>query len=263
MNVLIRSAESGLLALLFAVTAAVAMEPAYTGFASPTGIAVTRDGVIYVSNWSGGTVECIAANGTRQTVLTGIGAPAGVAINTQGQLFVASYSDDYIALISEDGRQTRVSEGLATPTGITFSSDGRLLVANRSSGEIVAVNTDTGEKHVVANGLTLPVGVVEMPDKSLVVSQYGGRVTRIVPGGSSQELGGSFSRPGVGILADGSDAVLVIDNGAGVVRHVDFTGKSEVFADGLSGSAVALGRAENGSVLVGMWGTGYVYRIVR
>jgi hypothetical protein len=30
----------------------------------------------------------------------------------------------------------------------------------------------------------------------------------------SGKLGQSFNRPGVGILADGDDAVLVIDNGA-------------------------------------------------
>lgn len=263
MNVLLQITVCGVLSVLFAVTAAMAMEPVHTGFASPTGIAVTGDGAMYVSNWSGGTVERISANGARQTIVTGIGAPAGVTFNLQGQLFVASYSDDYIVRVSESGGLTKVAEGLATPTGIAFSSDGRLLVANRSSGEIVAVDTETGEKQVIADGLSLPVGVVEMPDKSLVVSQYGGRVTRIVPDGSRQELGASFSRPGVGILADGPDAVLVIDNGADVVRRVDFAGQSRVFADGFSGSAVALGRAANGDILVGTWGAGQVYRIVR
>jgi len=75
-------------------------------------------------------------------------------------------------------------------------------------------------------------------------------------GGGSQ----SFN-PGVGILADGDDAVLVIDNGASVVRRVSFDGQSSVVVDGLSGSAVALGRAANGDLLVGTWGSGNIYRV--
>ena len=85
--------------------------------------------------------------------------------------------------------------------------------------------------------------------------------TRILPDGKVQELGQSFNRPGVGILADGDDAVLVIDNGASVVRRVSFDGQSSVVVDGLSGSAVALGRAANGDLLVGTWGSGNIYRV--
>jgi hypothetical protein len=69
-----------------------------------------------------------------------------------------------------------------------------------------------------------------------------------------------FNRPGVGILAEGDDAVLVIDTGASVVRRVSFDGQSSVI-DGLSGSAVALGRAANGDLLVGTWGSGNIYRV--
>ena len=168
-------------------------------------------------------------------------------------MFVSSYSGDIIVRVGPDGKRKTVADGLATPTGIAFARDGRLLVANRSSGEIVALDTKTGYRAVV--------GVVEMPDGSIVSSQYGGRVTRILSDGMVQELGQSFNRPGVGILADGDDAVLVIDNGASVVRRVSFDGQSSVVVDGLSGSAVALGRAANGDLLVGTWGSGNIYRV--
>ena len=51
--------------------------------------------------------------------------------------------------------------------------------------------------------------------------------------------------------------MLVIDNGASVVRRVNFDGQSSV-VDGLSGSAVALGRAANGDLLGGKWGSGNI-----
>lgn len=206
-------------------------------------------------------MERIATDGTRSVYARSIPSPAGLAVDREGVLFIAAYSGDFIAKAGKDGTIGKVAEGFATPTGIAFASDGMLLVANRSSGEIVKLDIHTGEKRRVADGLSLPVGVVEMPDKSLVVSQYGGRVTRVMPDGTKQELGESFSRPGVGIVADGSDAVLVIDNGAGVVRRVDFQGKSDVAAEGMQGSAVALGRAPNGDLVVGTWGAGNIYRL--
>lgn len=235
-------------------------EKLWDGFSAPTGIAVHSDGAVYVSNWGGGTVERIAQDGTRSTVLEGIASPAGIAIDATGAVFVSSYSGDYIVRIAPDGTQTRVAENLATPTGIAFSADGRLLVTNRAAGEILSIDLSNGSSRTLARSLSLPVGVIEMEDGSVVASQYGGRVTRVLPDGSTQELGQSFSRPGVGILSDGPDAVVVIDNGASLVRRVSFDGRSEVVAEGFEGSAVALGRAGNGDLLVGTWGAGAVYR---
>ncbi len=240
---------------------AQAIEPILQGFNSPVGIHALGDADLLVSNWGGGTVERVGANRARTIFLDGISSPAGIAVDETGAVFVSSYSSDTIVRITPDGSRKTIAEGLATPTGIAFARDGRLLIANRSSGEIVALNAATGSRSVVARGLSLPVGVAEMPDGSIVSSQYGGRVTRILPGGKVQELGQSFNRPGVGILADGNNAVLVIDNGASVVRRVGFDGQSSVVVDGLSGSAVALGRAANGDLLVGTWGGGNIYRV--
>jgi len=52
-------------------------------------------------------------------------------------------------------------------------------------------------------------------------------------------------------LADGPEALVVIDNGAGLVRRVAFDGRSEVIAEVFERSAVALGRAGNGDPLIG------------
>ena len=245
--------------VLMSAAGAYAIEPFLQGFSAPVGIHAYGDTSLLVSNWSGGTVERVQADGTRSIFLDSIMTPAGFAIDATGRgirliLFWRHHRGRRAGREAEDGRGC-----LATPTGIAFARDGRLLIANRSSGEIVAFDK-TGNRTVVARGLSLPVGVVEMPDGGIVSSQYGGRVTCILPDGKVQELGQSFNRPGVGILADGDDAVLVIDNGASVVRRVNFDGQSSV-VDGLSGSAVALGRAANGDLLVGTWGSGNIYRV--
>ncbi|TNC11758.1 serine/threonine protein kinase [Methylobacterium terricola] len=235
-------------------------EKLWDGFRAPTGIATAPDGTVYVSNWGAGTVERIGVDGVRSTALTGIAAPAGIAIDGAGAVFVASYSDDDVLRLAPDGTRTRVASGLATPAGLGFAADGRLLVANRAAGEIVSIDLSNGTQRILARSLSLPVGVVEMMDGSVITSQYGGRVTRILADGSTQELGASFSRPGVGIVADGPDAVLVADNGASVVRRVSMDGRSAVVASGFEGSLVALGRGRDGHLLVGAWGSGIVYR---
>lgn len=244
--------------VLMSAAVAYAIEPFLQRFSAPVGIHALGDAEFLVSNWGGGTVERVQSDGKRSVFLDNILSPAGIAIDAAGVVYVSSYSGDIIVGVGPDGKRRTVADGLATQTGIAFARDGRLLIANRSSGEIVAFDTKTGNRTVVARGLSLPVGVVEMPDGSIVSSQYGGRVT--LPDGKVQELGQSFNRPGVGILADGDDAVLVIDNGASVVRRVSFDGQSSV-VDGLSGSAVALGRAANGDLLVGTWGSGNIYRV--
>ncbi|MEC5317750.1 serine/threonine protein kinase [Brenneria populi subsp. brevivirga] len=245
----------------FIAHSAGAAETAYQGFRSPTGIASIPGVATYVSDWSANTLTRFDAQGAKSVVATDIPAPAGLAVDKEGALFIASYSADYILKIAPDGSTRRVAENLSTPAGISFARDGRLLVANRGSGEVIAIDVSTGESKRVADSLALPVGIAEMDDGSIVVSQYGGGITRILRNGEKQEIGDSFNRPGVGILADGPDAVFAVDNGAGVVRRVAFDGTSAVIADDLAGSAVALGRGLDNELLVGAWGSGVVYRI--
>ena len=238
-----------------------AAQAAYEGFQSPVGITAIPGRSVYVSDWSANTVTRIDKDGTRTVVAKEIPSAAGLALDQQGALFIASYSADYILRLDRDGSTRRVAENLSTPTGISFARDGRLLVANRGAGQVVSVDVSTGRVSLLADGFSLPVGVVEMEDGSIVVSQYGGRVTRVARDGARQELGAPFSRPGVGIAADGANAVLVVDNGASLVRRVAFDGSTSVVGGKLSGSAVALGRGIEGEWLAGAWGTGAIYRL--
>lgn len=145
-------------AAVFAATtaSAQAIEPILQGFSAPVGIHALGDADLLVSNWSGSTVERVGADGVRMVFLNGISSPAGIAVDATGAVFVSSYSSDNIIRVAPDGSREMVAEGLARPTGIAF-----------------ALDTKSGERSVVARGLSLPVGVVEMPDGSIVSSQYG------------------------------------------------------------------------------------------
>lgn len=231
-----------------------------SGFNAPTGIAFDRSGMMYVTNWSGDSIVKVNSNGKQEIFYSGIASPAGIVIDKQDNVYVSSYRDDYILKIKPNGQTQKISEGYHTPTGIAFSNDGQLLVTNRSTGEIVALDLETKQKTILAQGLTTPVGVTQLADNSLIVSQYSGNLTMIQPNGNRTELGDQFDRPGVGIVTISSNIVAVIDHGAGMVRQIDIkTKKVTTLASSLSG-AVGLAYYKN-RYYIGVWGNGSIYRL--
>ncbi|OCG24681.1 hypothetical protein A9G11_03240 [Gilliamella sp. wkB108] len=229
-------------------------------FSAPTGIAFDSKGAMYVTNWSGNSVVKINANNQREIVYSNISSPAGIVLDSQDNIYVSSYGDDYILKIDPNGKAEKISEGYHTPTGIAFSNDKQLLITNRSTGEIVSLDLANGSKKIIAKGLTTPVGVTQLPDNSLVVSQYSGRLTLIRANGEQVEIGKNFVRPGVGIVTLSPDTVAVIDNGADMVRKVDIkTGNVQTIASSLS-SAVALA-FHNNAYYIGTWGDGSVHML--
>ncbi len=228
-----------------------------TSLKAPTGIAFNDKGEMLVTNWSGNSIVKITPQGKQETVYSGISAPAGIVVDNNNNIYVASYQDDYILKIDEKGNTSKIANGFHTPTGIAWSNTDELLVTNRSSGEIVSVNVETGAKKVVATKLNLPVGVTQLPNGDLVVSQYSGRLTHINAAGVHKELGSGFNRPGVGIITVLDHLVAVIDNGAGAVRLVNVdTGETKPLASNLGG-AVALAYFKH-RYYVGTWNDGQV-----
>ena len=231
-----------------------------SGFNAPTGIAFDSVGSMYVTNWSGDSIVKIKANGERETVYSGISSPAGIVIDSEDNIYVSSYSDDYILKIKTNGQAEKISDGYHTPTGIAFSNSGQLLITNRSTGEIVSLNLQNGQKTVIVRGLSIPVGVTQLTDNSLVVSQYSGRLTFVSPNGDKKEIGDKFNRPGVGIVTISPEVVAVIDNGAGMVRKINVkTQEVQTIASSLSG-AVALA-FYNHRYYIGTWGDGAIHTV--
>ncbi len=229
-------------------------------FNAPTGIAFDSQGSMYVTNWSNNSITKVTNNNHITLFYTGIASPAGIVVDAQDNIYVASYSDDYILRITPKGISEKISDGYQTPTGIAWSHTGELLITNRANGEIIALNVDSGKKHVVAKGFNLPVGVTELADHSLVISQYSGRLTHITADGHKTELGTLFDRPGVGITTIEEHQIAVIDNGAGAVREVNVkTGESKVLAENLPG-AVAL-TLYKAAYYIGTWNNGSVYKL--
>lgn len=227
------------------------LRPEITGIQSPVGMIYDKDGALYVAEWGAGRVSRFDATGRRATVTDSIRSPAGLAFDDNGILYAASYGDGSVYALEKGKEPRRVASGFAAPTGLLWSRDKGLLVANRNAGEVIRLHPD-GTKEVLSRNHKTPVGLARTADGSIFVSCYGGSVDRIAPDGRTSTVYTGLSTPGVGIIADGPDRVLVVDYGGSIVARVDAQGKASTVADGLR-SPVALVRMPDGRLLVGTW----------
>lgn len=233
--------------------------PLHTGFSAPTGLAFDHDGTVYVSNWSGGTVERITPDGQRSTFVD-VQSPSGLAIDGQGNLYVASYSGDVVHRVTRSGERQEFATGFNTPAGISFDAAGNLLVCNRDSDEIMRV-TPEGAVSRVAGGLSTPVGVVEDSDGTIYVSNYvGGVLSRIHPDGRVVKHSDDFEGLGVGMAIHRSHGLFVTDLAAGRIMRVERDGSAVPVMSGLD-SPVALAIDHEGALHTATWGDGALYRV--
>lgn len=218
---------------------------------SPVGMVYDQNGALYVAEWGAGRVSRFGTDGSRTTVTDSISSPAGLAFDAKGVLYVASYGDGTVYALEKGTKPRPVASGFSSPTGLLWSRDNTLLVANRNAGEIVRLHRD-GRKEVLSRNHKTPVGLAQTGDGSIFVSCYGGSVDRVAPDGRVTTVYIGLKTPGVGIIADGPDRVLVVDYGGTTVARVDAQGNASIVAEGLR-SPVGLVRMPDGRLLVGTW----------
>lgn len=234
----------------------LALKAKYEGFQSPTGIAVDKNGNLYVSNWSGGTVTKVDTDGKHSVFAGGMGAPAGLAFDNHGMLYISDYSKNVIYKVTPDGKKSTFAQGFRTPTGIAFDKAGGLLVTNRASGEIVKVDA-SGRAELVTGGLGTPVGVVEDLTGNLYATNYGGGIIKIAADGEIRTVSNEFGRPGVGIAISRQNIIFAADNGDGCVRAIAPDGATEIVASNIGGCVAITVHAD--TLYVGSWEDGAVY----
>ena len=232
------------------------LKATYKGFKAPTGIAIDKDGNLYVSNWSGSTVTEVDKKGNHSVFVDGMGSPAGLVFDAAGNLYISDYSMDVIYKVTPEGRKSTFAKGLHTPAGISFNKAGELLVTNRSSNEIVKVDT-SGNVKLVASGMKTPVGVVEDLDANLFVTNYGGGIIKVTADGRTSIFSNEFGRPGVGIDIYDQKIIFAADNRDNCVRTLASDGTTKIVVDNIGGCVALLVHSE--TLYVSSWNDGAVY----
>ena len=134
---------------------------AFEGFGRPIH-ALAFDGDIVVTEYDTGSVIRFdpQAPETRTAIATGLEEPAGLAA-AEGELYVSDRAAGAVFQVIHDGRlltpAKKVAVELAGPEGMALGADGRLYVVESAAGRVTSIETETGARAVVAEGLELHV----------------------------------------------------------------------------------------------------------
>src|SRR6185503_7767696 len=152
-----------------------------SGFSDPFGVAIAKDGTIYVADaGESNRIRKISPDGTVTTLAGGsegfadgtgtsasFSTPSALALGPDGNLYVADTGNNRIRKITPDGNSSTVAgEGTAGyvdgpaataqfngPGGVTVSSDGDIYVAD-TYNDVIRMITKEGQVTTIAGGGT-------------------------------------------------------------------------------------------------------------
>ncbi len=137
----------------------------YSGPLAPSQVALDRDGNLYWTNASTGTIwRQDARNGTVRRVVSDLREPGGIAVDAAGRLFYtevsggsAAGSAGNVSMLDANGTTVlRASE--SAPADLAVGTSGDLYWTNAAAGTIAHLTRD-GELEIVIAGLDRPQGL--------------------------------------------------------------------------------------------------------
>lgn len=167
---------------------------AQSQFNGPIGVAVDKDGNLYVADSYNDRIRKISADG-QVTTVAGAGqpgyvdgpaatalfdTPCGVAAGADGSLIVADTGNRQLRKITPDGNVSTLpaNTDLSRPIGIAITHDGFLYVTDLDRYSVVQVTPD-GATHVVASQFNQPISVAINPNThELYVTDSGNYLVR-------------------------------------------------------------------------------------
>jgi sugar lactone lactonase YvrE len=194
--------------------------PASGQLSDPFGVAVGRNGVIYLTDGASGTLFRLEGDAVR-TIATGLTMPSAIAVASDTSVVVANTGSHTIVRIdSTNGSSAVIAgasgvagdvDGLATesrfnaPIGLTVSRDGTIFVADTYNDRIRAIDRD-GRVSTLAGGsqpgyrdanardalFDTPCAIIEATDGALICADTGNhRLRRVERNGTVTTLAGA------------------------------------------------------------------------
>ncbi len=111
----------------------------------PTGVAVTTDGIIYISDTGNDRILQVSNAGKWKLISSGSGTgagffnkPRGITLDDTGTLYVADYKNNRIQYY--DGKWHTISGSLSGPLDVAIDNNKNLLVADFNNDRIAVIN---------------------------------------------------------------------------------------------------------------------------
>ncbi len=191
---------------LYKVTANHAIKPFITELVNPTGLALDKNGYLFVTCRNDGTVHRVSPDGRAMQWIEGMGIATGIAFDKAGSLYVGDRSGTIFKISSE--REIFVFATLEPSIAayhLAFSPAGELFVTGptTSSYDRVFRISPAGEVSVFFRGLGRPQGLAfDRFGNLYVAASLGGRrgIVRLTPGAEAEVVLGGSNIVGLALL---------------------------------------------------------------
>ena len=208
---------------LYKISSSYTVKPFVTSLINPTGLALDRNGNLFVSCRNDGTIYRVPPDGRAEQWMEGMGIATGIAFDGHGNLFVGDRSGTIFKISAE--REIFVFATLEPSMAayhLAFHPNGDLYVTGptTSSYDRVYRISQGGEVSVFYRGLGRPQGMAFDRESNLyLAASFGGRrgIVKITPQGRAEHVLSGSALVGLTLLPSGraiiaaNDALFTLD----------------------------------------------------
>lgn len=207
----------------------------YASISAGDGLAIDKNGNVYVTNFVDDIVYKIDLNKEITTFANNQDGAAGMVFDNLGNMFVARYSSSEIGRISADGNTiSTFASGVAAPIGVDFDSNGDLYTNNNVNNAITRLDAN-GNKTIISISINNNSSLTIDDQDNIYVSDYeSGIIKKINPVTNTETTFTDLNNTGVGFIIYSNNYFYATGIDNHVIYMINKSGKATIIAGKLN-----------------------------